>query len=59
MQNIKSSSTSCVSRNWVLGGAVGLGTALKGERSRVRFRTVDMRQPQSLTEMSTSDISWG
>jgi hypothetical protein len=56
------------------GGAVGLGTALQAGRSRVRFpmvslkifhlhnpsgRTMALGLTQSLTEMSTRNISWG
>ena len=55
------------------GGAVGWGTALQTERSRVRFPMVPLEffidnpsgctmalgLTQPLTEMSTRNISWG
>jgi hypothetical protein len=49
------------------GGAVGWGTALQAEGSRVRFpmlslesvRTMTLRSTQPLTWMSTKNISWG
>jgi hypothetical protein len=37
VQNVHSATTRCVSGNWVRGGAVGRGTALKRGGSRVRF----------------------
>jgi hypothetical protein len=44
-------------------GTVGWGTALQGGRSRVRFPKVSLDyglgSTQSLTEMSTRNISWG
>ena len=58
----------------VRGGAVGLGNALKAGRSQVRFpmvslkffidimfpgRTMALGSIQPVTEMNTSNISWG
>jgi hypothetical protein len=50
--------------------AVGSGTALQAERSRVRFPAVSqeffivlilmaLRSTESLREMSSRDVSWG
>ena len=41
------------------GGALAAGTALQEGRSRVRLPMVSLSSTQPLTEMSTSNISWG